>query len=798
MINIKTQLKTFCIITLTLTFFGIKTTFSQTLISPTNNATCISAEPTFLFDGTSGSTTLEILDCNMSGIGLSAYTPQSTFTLNVITDDLSGITYNPLTNTLFVVTNGGDPGSLYEAIYEVNLNGNIINTFNLIDMHESGNINNRFYDTEDIVHLYGRTFAVVEERKGKVAIIDLPTSSASIHYSDADIIQMPGSWDGTSNKGLEGVSYDPVANQLHIVKESFDKEYYIIDMPTVFPNNGSTTMEPYNLQSMAISEAAAVHYVGLTPGFGGTGVATNRLIVDEAGRKVVEVDANYLIIDELALPDFKYEGITMDNNGTIYMVQERNMIHVYTNSNPPGVIHSATVSGGSYVVPPNVLNESTEYCWRVKDNDGASAIYSFMTISGTVTICAGISDGGNDIEELHDGSMYMSSSDLELIYDSNAARLEQKIGLRYEDLGIPQGAIIESAYLQFTTDETSSGVVNLTIQGENSGDASPFTFANDNLSARSTTQAAVVWSPPNWSVIGERTSKQQTPDLKAILQEIVNRNDFDQNSAIAFVISGSGINKRVAKAYEGSPALAPELCITFTSEECEDHPIEMDISLWLQGPYDPANNNMEMSSNYHNVIPTEQPYNATPWNYIGTESVNMHTGNVVDWVLISFRKDVSLGSEVFKAAGLLYENGSIGFLEQYELPNDLIGESLYIVVDHRNHLVVMSHEPVPIQLIANTNGDEYGYINYDFRQQDSYHTSTTIGQKQLPNGSWSSLTGDMDGNYDINGADNSIRYSQSGIFAQYLEGDLNLNADVNGEDRGIWSSNSGFSSGVPK
>jgi len=796
MVNIKTQVKTILVLALVLTFLNINTTFSQTLISPENGATCIPTEPNLSFSSTSGDVTIEILDCSntISGIGLSAYEHQNTFDLRAtISDDLSGITYNALTNTLFAITNGGDAGSIYEAIYEVDLNGNILNTFNLIDVHESGNIYNRFYDTEDIVHLYARTFAVVEERKGKIAIIELPATSGNIHYNDANIIDVYGTWGG--NNGLEGITYNPATNKLHIVRE-LPRDYYEIDIPTTFPHSSTTLPGPCSFQAVAgMDDAAAIHHVGLTSGFAGTDAEGNQLIVDEAGMKIIEIDANCNVIDQLQLPDEKYEGITMDNNGRIYMAQERYYIHVFTNPNPPGVLYSATVSDDNYTVPGGILDEETEYCWRIQDNNNTSAIYSFRTL-GTTTICATISGGENDVEELSDGSLYDDSSDLEFAYDNN--RGNQKVRLRYEDLGIPQDAIILSAYLQFTTDEFSTGVVDLTIHGEASNDALP--FSNTNLSTRPNTQAAVAWSPPDWSIIGERSAKQQTPDLKTIIQEVVNRNGFDQNSALAFVISGSGIvDRRVAKSYETSPALAPQLCITFTLEECDDtFLLDSDISLSFEGPYNPTTNTMQIGSNYFNVLPTEQPYNTTPWNYNGTESIDNHTANVVDWVLVSFRKNPSADSEIFKAAGLLYQNGSIGFREQYELPGSLLNDSLYIVVDHRNHMVVMSHEAVLVQPITNTSGETYGYINYDFRQQDSYRGGSGFGQKELSNGTWASFSGDLNGDHDINGADNGIRFEQNGLHLQYLKGDMNMDADVNGSDRGILSPNMGYSSSVPK
>lgn len=806
MMNIKTQVK---ILTLVLTFLNINTVFSQTLFMPHDGATCVSTEPIFMFSGETDINTIEILNC--SSIGLADYTHQSTFNLdiNIVNDDLSGITYNSITETLFAVTNGGKPGSVFEAVYEVDLNGTLLNTFNLVDADDSVNAATYFDDTEGIVHLYDRTFALVEEKKGTILIIDLPLTSSNIYYTDADIIQLPGEWNNQVNNGLEGISYDPVADQFYVVKESFPKKYYVVDMPVVFPFNAPENVA-YDLP-INTSEAAGTHYIGLTSGFADTPVADNRLIVDEAGKKVVEVDANYQIISEMTLPDYKYEGITMDDDGTIYMTQERNKIHVYTRPAWPEVIHSATVSEEGYFMPPNVLEEGTEYCWRVHNGGDTSVTYSFETI-GAMTICASISSSGNDVEELENGSMYMTSSDIELIYDPLNNRNAQKIGLRYEDLGIPQGAIIMSAYLQFTTDEASTGTVNLTIRGEDADDASAFTTANGNLSGRPTTQASVMWSPPNWTIEHERNNNQKTPDLAAILQEIVDRDDFDQNSAVAFIISGSSIDKRIAESFDGSPELAPELCVTFVPERCGLTCVDVNISLWLEGAYDPTGDTMRTGLYEQNALPAEntgtnptpagQPYYVEPWEYAGTEGLGWemddYAPTVVDWVLVSFRKDETANSEVFRTAALLHKDGNVEFLEECILPDSLMWEPLYIVVDHRNHLVAMSDIAMPPAVTATMNGDEYGYFMYDFRQQDSYHSSTTVGQKQLPNGDWSLFGGDMNGDCDINGADKSIWYDQNGLSGEYLPGDIDMNADVNGADKSFWSESSGYSSGVPK
>ena len=48
--------------------------------------------------------------------------------------------------------------------------------------------------------------------------------------------------------------------------------------------------------------------------------------------------------------------------------------------------------------------------------------------------------------------MNLSSTDLDLTFDLT----QQKVGMRFNAVAVPQGATITSAYIQFTTDETSS------------------------------------------------------------------------------------------------------------------------------------------------------------------------------------------------------------------------------------------------------------------------------------------------------------------------------------------------------
>jgi hypothetical protein len=170
----------------------------------------------------------------------------------------------------------------------------------------------------------------------------------------------------------------------------------------------------------------------------------------------------------------------------------------------------------------------------------------------------------DDVEEKSNGRMYTNSSDLELTYDGN----EQTVGLRYTGVTIPQGATITNAYVQFTTDETNSGATSLTIRAEDENNASAFSESRYNVSSRRQTAAAVNWQPAAWNSVGLAGSDQRTPNLKSLVQEVVNRSDWNSGNSLVLMVTGSG--ERTAESHDGSNSKAPLLHIDYTIESTGD------------------------------------------------------------------------------------------------------------------------------------------------------------------------------------------------------------------------------------
>ncbi|MEO9872623.1 hypothetical protein [Ekhidna sp.] len=173
------------------------------------------------------------------------------------------------------------------------------------------------------------------------------------------------------------------------------------------------------------------------------------------------------------------------------------------------------------------------------------------------TVVSAISTTNDDVEEGATGPLDFDSSDLELgEFDTGGTpdRGLQTIGLRFNNIDIPANATITSASIQFTTDTPGSGDAELTIYGENVGNSTEFVDEDFNVSTRDRTTANTVWSIPVWVAEGDKSDAQRTADLSAIVQEIVNRDDWSAQNNMSFIMIHTGISAGVTSNDAGREA----------------------------------------------------------------------------------------------------------------------------------------------------------------------------------------------------------------------------------------------------
>ncbi len=232
-------------------------------------------------------------------------------------------------------------------------------------------------------------------------------------------------------------------------------------------------------------------------------------------------------------------------------------------TNPTGAVTSVTLPGnGSYTFRVTVTDSASPSLSSADD-----VVISVSPGGQSGTVQAQVSAGNDDAEEnTAGGAVGLTSTDLDLVIDNfgTATQKSQVIGLRFGSVAIPKNATITAATIQFRADETSSGAAaaatTLTIKGQAADNPTSFTTAKFNVSTRPQTIQSVQWSPPVWT-INAVTPAQQSPDLTAVVQEIVDRPGWASGNAMAFVISGTGAGTRVADSYEGN--FGPVLSVSY-------------------------------------------------------------------------------------------------------------------------------------------------------------------------------------------------------------------------------------------
>jgi hypothetical protein len=160
-----------------------------------------------------------------------------------------------------------------------------------------------------------------------------------------------------------------------------------------------------------------------------------------------------------------------------------------------------------------------------------------------------VRQGIDDAEEsVLTGIVDLDSRDLELVHDIANAR-DQVVGIRFQGVEIPPGAKILSATLELINIRDREEPTSLVIHGVAADHTEPFSAMPFSISTLPRTRAAVEWNNVRpWLNLGY---PEPSPDLSAILQEIVNRPGWQAGNAMTFIITGTG--GRTARAYEDKP-----------------------------------------------------------------------------------------------------------------------------------------------------------------------------------------------------------------------------------------------------
>ncbi|NQZ57816.1 MAG: SdiA-regulated domain-containing protein [Lentisphaeraceae bacterium] len=223
--------------------------------------------------------------------------------------NLSGVVYHPQRKSLFMVLNNP------ETLLECNLEGNILQRFELTGFH----------DTEGLCFDAEGNFTIVEEQRQALVTLTLPVTGGVIDRRDASRIVELALYP-EENIGFEGVSYSQKHQSFFIAKEK--------EPAAVFQLSNKPQSQSFkrllNLQSDKLfTDDMSDLFCKEDGGF---------LILSDESALVTECSfdgevQSYLELDEgfngLKERIPQAEGLCLDDEGNLYIVSEPNILYIY-------------------------------------------------------------------------------------------------------------------------------------------------------------------------------------------------------------------------------------------------------------------------------------------------------------------------------------------------------------------------------------------------------------------------------------------------------------------------------------
>jgi hypothetical protein len=224
-----------------------------------------------------------------------------------------------------------------------------------------------------------------------------------------------------------------------------------------------------------------------------------------------------------------------------------------------------------------------------------------------------------------------------------------------------------------------------------------------------------------------------------------------------------------------------------------DSKYTFNATVFLRGAWNSGSGMNNTTLNSSGLIQLTQPYNVSPFNYTGTESVaSIPNSNVVDWLLIELRKpssglatDATASTIIGSKAGFLLNDGTVVNIDGVTpISFDISKQgSAFVVVRHRNHLAVISNA-----LASNA----IGTFANDFTSLANIYTNGSItndpaqalpGTSPVKYGLWA---GNANKDITVNSSDVAlVKSNANATLTGYLLGDTNMDGVVNAGDVAI-------------
>ncbi|TAE46259.1 MAG: T9SS C-terminal target domain-containing protein [Bacteroidetes bacterium] len=146
---------------------------------------------------------------------------------------------------------------------------------------------------------------------------------------------------------------------------------------------------------------------------------------------------------------------------------------------------------------------------------------------------AGTPISTDDAEQLNDAIDKLFDDDLDMGWEGDEFNIVTT-GLVFRGINVPQGATIDSAFLEIFAHEAEGDPAYITIYGEAADSA--ITYNNtDLITARPSTQDSIRWEiTEDWAI----WTPHRSPNLKGIIQEVVSRSGWKPGNALNLIFAG--------------------------------------------------------------------------------------------------------------------------------------------------------------------------------------------------------------------------------------------------------------------
>lgn len=221
--------------------------------------------------------------------------------------------------------------------------------------------------------------------------------------------------------------------------------------------------------------------------------------------------------------------------------------------------------------------------------------------------------------------------------------------------------------------------------------------------------------------------------------------------------------------------------------------VSVRAKVFLEGAYNSGSGAMNTTLFDNQMIPSQQPYNSSPWNYPGPELPSFMPQDITDWVLVELRKNAGPSVDDSLRAAFVKSDGSLVDIDgQFPVVFEKDPDDYYVVVHHRNHLSIMSANPISLSGSSPL---------YDFSDSQSKAYSQGVDPMKLLNpGIYGMISADGNSDGGVDAFDfNVVWRPQNGTTWDYSKyGDFNLDGGIDALDFNLyWRQNNGKGTQVP-